>query len=497
VTSPPYWAQRQYGTAQWEGGDALCDHRTTQLRRGVNLAASAASTRGGAKKAAKVGWIQAGTVCPKCGALRADKQIGQEATPEAYTVRMVEVFREVRRILRDDGTLWLVIGDAYHSGDKGGYERSTTGKQATCRGTVKGLTPNRLTQTGLKPKDLVGVPWRVAFALQADGWYLRKDNIWYKPNPMPESVTDRCTTAHEYIFHFSKSERYYYDAEAIQEPSVTGDTRRPYGSEGAWDIDGRPQEKRPQGKQRKSRPSAARGSFQRKTEAMAGTGRNAFRAVVEWRNKRSVWTVATVSYEGEHFATYPPSLIEPCILAGTRPEGKRCDCQDIIATPTGTDSTQDPTPATDRAGMNRPRGADEGTRPITRGEQRQYAKQLRSSPHRPQTEATAGPGFKHYIRTDRSGARPLPQALLTAWLGSGWLTVAEPCQCPEEPPDTVLDPFCGSGTTAVVALRHGRRFIGIELYPEYCAMAERRITDDAPMFNAPANAGPEQATMQF
>jgi len=246
-----------------------------------------------------------------------DGQIGLEQTPDAYVVELVAVFREVKRVLRPDGTLWLNLGDSFYGG-KGANGNSKARRTADNRGykqspgTVQMDTrPLDMPQDGLKPKDLVGIPWRVAFALQADGWYLRQDIIWHKPNPMPESVTDRCTKAHEYIFLLSKSPRYYFDADAIKEASITGDPRRPYGSKGAWDLDGRPLGQRPQGRVRKS---VKRGEFDGKTNALPG--REAFRAVTETRNKRSVWTVNTKPYKGAHFATFPPALIQPCIRAG-------------------------------------------------------------------------------------------------------------------------------------------------------------------------------------
>ena len=247
-----------------------------------------------------------------------DGQIGLEQTPDEYVAELVEVFREVRRVLADDGTLWLNLGDSYN-----------------------GAAPNRSGQhggvAGLKPKDLVGIPWRVAFALQADGWWLRQDIIWSKPNPMPESVTDRCTKAHEYVFLLTKSARYFYDSVAISE---IGAGRLDLGrmkyegrtNPGGWADNGRRDE--------------------------AG------------RNKRSVWTIATKPYGGAHFAVMPEALAEPCILAGSR-------------------------------------------------------------------------------------------------LG-----------------DLVLDPFTGSGTVGVVALRHDRDFIGTELNPEYAALAEARIYEDGPLMNA-------------
>jgi len=234
-------------------------------------------------------------------------QIGLEQTPDAYVAELIAVFREVRRVLRDDGTLWLNLGDSYASTVKGsgGAGKSRLGPNRDLQniGHQK-FEPRRFDMQGLKPKDLIGIPWRVAFALQADGWYLRQDIIWHKPNPMPESVKDRCTKAHEYIFLLSKSARYYYDAEAIKEDAG--------GWNGSEFHDGKNLEVHPNvGKVRKSKK---RGEFSGKTNALPG--REAFRAVTETRNKRSVWTVATQPYSGAHFATFPPNLIRPMILAG-------------------------------------------------------------------------------------------------------------------------------------------------------------------------------------
>jgi len=221
-------------------------------------------------------------------------EIGLEPTPGEFVAKLVAVFREVRRVMRDDGTLWLNLGDSYSSssltqstlkarggrfGAAGGEGRSEVITEAITLKRPDGWT------TGLKPKDLIGIPWRVAFALQADGWYLRQDIIWHKPNPMPESVTDRCTKAHEYIFLLSKSARYWYDAEAVKEQGAgrTDLGKMKFGGrigeETGWHDDGG--EKDDNG-----------------------------------RNRRSVWTVATKPFKGAHFATFPPDLITPCILAG-------------------------------------------------------------------------------------------------------------------------------------------------------------------------------------
>ena len=213
-------------------------------------------------------------------------QIGLEPTPDAFVAEMAAVFREVRRVLRDDGTLWLNLGDSY----TGSASTGGTGKETDYTG--KRSLPNKRAE-GLKPKDLIGIPWRVAFALQADGWYLRQDIIWSKPNPMPESVTDRCTKAHEYMFLLSKSARYFYDAEAIAEPFV--DERM--GASGV--TIGVPEQ---------YANAAGRGGDQG-LEKFNGAGRAG-------RNRRSVWTVATQPFREAHFATFPPGLIEPCIMAG-------------------------------------------------------------------------------------------------------------------------------------------------------------------------------------
>ena len=215
-----------------------------------------------------------------------DGQIGLEPTPDEFVASLATVFREVRRVLRDDGTLWLNLGDSYAR--TGGTDRKVP---ETAR---VGSTRNTMTQmgdrtgkapSGLKDKDLIGVPWRVAFALQADGWYLRQDIIWHKPNPMPESVRDRCTKAHEYIFLLSKSPRYYFDSEAIKEPASAPPKKCGPKNDASRNDSGR-------------------------TGIVRGDG--------ETRNRRSVWTVSTKPFGGAHFATFPPALIEPCILAGSR-----------------------------------------------------------------------------------------------------------------------------------------------------------------------------------
>jgi DNA modification methylase len=319
-----------------------------------------------------------------------DGQMGLEATPAEFVEGMVGLFREVRRVLRDDGTLWLNLGDSYTGSGKGGNPEG--GRQATNRGSqsvgvLYGKTGESARQAAatnvtrkdfdLGPKQLLGIPWRVAFALQADGWWLRQDIIWSKPNPMPESVRDRCTKAHEYIFMLSKSPRYYYDAEAIKNPAseaMLQQVRDGYGGADTKDYSAGGAQSASGTKARIIEGARKRANKQR------GHGRRHAGFNDRWdqmrreeqlalgSNKRSVWTVATQPFSGAHFATYPPALIEPCVLAG----------------------------------------------------------------------------------------------------------------CPKG--GTVLDPFFGAGTTGLVADRLGRDCIGIELNPEYAAIAERRIQGDAGMF---------------
>lgn len=331
VTSPPYWGLRDYGTAEWEGGDPECDH----VERVASTTYKASKEK------------QHKDTCAKCGAIRKDRQLGLERTPEEYVARMVEIFREVRRVLKPDGTLWLNLGDSYNGSGGAGGDYNAGGIK---EGQPKYAGRN---DTSLKPKDLVGIPWRVAFALQADGFYLRQDIIWHKPNPMPESVTDRCTKSHEYVFLMSKSAKYYYDGDAIKEPQADISIRRAFSTNNVdkrkdannpnYAISGKAQDETYE----RMRQSIADGNPQLRNPQL--------------RNRRSVWTVTTKPFKGAHFATFPRDLIRPMIQAG----------------------------------------------------------------------------------------------------------------CPAD--GVVLDPFMGSGTTAIEAIYQGKRYIGIDLNSDYCAMAAKRI----------------------
>lgn len=276
----------------------------------------------------------------------AAEQIGHEETPEAYITRLVDVFREVRRVLRKEGTLWVNIGDCYNSATakrdgQNGFKDGRANRDK--RFGIGGLK-------GLKPKDLIGIPWMLAFALRADGWWLRGENIWNKPNAQPESVTDRCTRCHEQVFLLSKSYTYYYDKEAVEEPATYAGKKLTLGEK-----------------------SFSKGQAKGAGIKPSGNGLADTYEVREKRNRRTVWTISTVPYPEAHFATFPPGLVEPCILAG----------------------------------------------------------------------------------------------------------------CPEN--GTVLDPFTGSGTTGYVALKHGRKFIGCELNPDYIQLAHQRIGElSLPLFDDPA-----------
>ena len=289
VTSPPFFGLRDYGTATWEGGNSNCGHRSPTMRDGRNedrpmLAGSAATNAEQLRLAARSG-------CGKCGARRTDQQIGIEANPAEYLAALVAVFREVRRVLKPTGTFWCEIGDSYagagysNHANTGGAQRADGGKQRHTNGTA------------IPAKSLLGIPWALAFALQDDGWILRSDIIWARPNPMPESVTDRPTKAHSYVFLLTKASRYYYDADAVAETAIhEGRVVKASGTSakngaGATEVN------------------------DRRTAA----GFTKHDTVVTTRNARSVWTIPTEPTPFAHFATFPRELARRCILAGSAP----------------------------------------------------------------------------------------------------------------------------------------------------------------------------------
>jgi len=282
ITSPPYYGLRDYGTGKWIGGDPNCPHRRMSKYSPNTITGHAQSELRG-----NVGDAIYKSVCPLCGAVREDKQIGLEETPEEYIDRLVNVFHEVKRVLKDDGTLWVNIGDSYYSNVSNNRNFLNEGG----RGSNNPMIKRNKNFDSVKQKDLIGIPWMLAFALRKDGWYLRQDIIWHKTNPMPESVKDRCTKSHEYIFLLSKKPKYYFDNEAIKEPAKTFDSN-------IRDRD-------------KSKLNNTPGRSK-----MGGLKTNNYTK----RNKRDVWTVSTKPFKEAHFAVFPEELITPCILAGC-PEG--------------------------------------------------------------------------------------------------------------------------------------------------------------------------------
>ena len=275
-TSPPYLGLRDYGTAEWEGGDENCKHiKKTQKQGGEANRPSRELTI-----------FQYDKKCKDCGAIRKDSQLGLEETPEEFVANLVKVFSEVKRVLKKEGTVWLNLGDTY-SATRWSNTPSTTGISTTESDIVLQK------KTKLPDKNLVGIPWRVAFALQSDGWYLRQDIIWHKPNPMPESVQDRCTKSHEYIFLLTKSPKYFYDIDAIREPFNDGGLKRINQNI-----------KNQIGSERGNGGARLNGNMKAVSDENKGA------------NKRSVWSITTKPYKEAHFATFPIELPTYCIKAG-------------------------------------------------------------------------------------------------------------------------------------------------------------------------------------
>ena len=308
VTSPPYWGLRDYGTATWEGGDPACSHKgPPQQSQRSTLVGNGHGNGKCLSPALQAQAVPYKDVCGNCGAQRVDAQIGLEPTPDAYVETLVAVFREVRRVLRDDGTVWLNLGDSYCGGNTGNQSNvgQRYGKDKTETGHVFRRDGAFASSIGLKPKDLIGIPWRVAFAFQADGWWLRSDVIWSKANGLPESVRDRPTRAHEHVFLLTKSATYYYDADAIREPSVEL---------------AREQTDRRRAMRMNRGVIAVPGGGQTSKGVDGGEDpTHTMRTHPNGVNKRSVWHLPTQPYRGAHFAVMPEKLVEPCILAGTRP----------------------------------------------------------------------------------------------------------------------------------------------------------------------------------
>lgn len=349
-------------------------------------------------------------------------EIGSEKTIEEYVSKMVQVFREVRRVLRLDGTCWINLGDSYNSI---GHKKSNSGYGTTGLAGGKAQEHSPLhrenADPNLKHKDLCGIPWRVAFALQSDGWWLRQDIVWAKPNPMPESVTDRCTKSHEYIFLLSKSATYFYDAEAIKEPQSAG-THERYGKNSEIPH------KRKHGEAGSVRNNLSMDMALR--EAILEGG----------RNKRSVWSVPSQAYPESHFATFPEDLIKPCILAGTSARGCCPKCG---------------------APWERVLEKVKGTPDSFNGSDFRNGKKALSA------AALADVGQQERTAETKT----------LSWQPTCECNTGNPIPC------TILDPFFGSGCTGAVSLELGRKCIGIELSPDYIKLAEKRcnVTPGLPL----------------
>jgi DNA modification methylase len=344
VTSPPYWGLRDYGIEPqiWDD-DPECEHEWGEEVPGDKRGGSGPGAKeayAGDGKTTYARQVARGNFCSFCGAWRGS--LGLEPTPELYVKHIVTVFYQVWRVLRPDGTCWVNLGDSYagswgaQSRDDGSGRNEIARRMIQNAPKVKSHAGSIPKGSGLKPKDLIGIPWRVAFALQAAGWWLRQDIIWSKPNPMPESVRDRCTKAHEYIFLLTKSAKYWYDADAIKEPAQVRDDERPFGNAGGnrhgdekrvYKMpDGWSTEKGGHGSyHRQGREKGKSGNKKRKSAVDRGCPHEGVAGSIPWegatRNKRDVWEVVVQPFPEAHFATYPMKLVEPCILAGCPPDG--------------------------------------------------------------------------------------------------------------------------------------------------------------------------------
>lgn len=440
VTSPPYWSLRDYGVTPtiW-GGDPACTHEWESAGSKEGYTSKKKWQHSDSTPDAPVsrennpeGWnqIEQGKFCAfNCGAWLGC--LGLEPTPELYVEHIVMVFDAVWHVLRDDGTLWLNLGDCYATNNGSTNQGPQTGLLAAsnaCAPRSKprerhqetdGLVPRTSkigTPSGLKAKDLVGIPWMVAFALRARGWYLRMDNIWAKTNPMPESTRDRSTKSHEYVFHLSKSEHYFYDAVAVRE----GSTNKPSGN--------------------KTRVIA---NASERSRLNTHIGSSIPYTPTGGRNRRSVWTLSTRPFPGAHFATFPPRLVEPCILAGSSEHG----CCSICGAPF--------------------------ERVVAKGEPLREQQLVAGADANGEYDGQAtkvyeGTGAQNPSDVKRRILAGMRERITTGWTPTCRHTLREIEPC------VVLDPFAGSGTTGMVAAAHGRNFIGIELNPEYIAIAQKR-----------------------
>jgi len=451
ITSPPYYGLRSYDLEpSIFGGDAECEHvwgnELPEHHPGQVAQSNTGEKHSGA--AAKGQTVGSGSFCSLCNAWRGN--LGLEPTPELFIQHLVEIFREVKRVLRDDGTLWIVIGDSYagSGGDHAKHHRRT--KVTLERNESDKGRQKILCTGGLKPKDLIGIPWMLAFALRADGWYLRSDIIWAKKNCMPESVQDRPTKSHEYLFLLAKSKRYFYEMEAIKEASKDPESYTGRRKRNAGQMDG-------------AEPDNYKfhGSVQED-----GTLRHG--QTYPTRNRRTVWATSTYPYKGAHFAAYPPALIEPCILAGTSAKGACPICG-----------------AGWKRVMKKPNMTN---RPIRKNDSKMNTNAVHLSNNWQGYPKSAGQEYQDWrnVNPDQFiGWHPTCSCYDGAIAEFG----AGPYNHDEQrlfeyhlidrvgiTPCLVLDPFAGSGTTGMVAIKHGRDFVGLDLSKKYLhELAQKRL----------------------
>ena len=531
-TSPPYWSLRDYGVAAsvWGGADG-CDHDWSlkanrqgshysgrSRKKWQHLAAEAQRDGAKVRDIEPTAWghpeIGDGTTCIRCGAWRG--ALGLEPTVEMYVAHIVEVFREVRRVLRRDGTLWLNLGDSYSGSGRGMNGDGSAGKTGPKQRSNAGVNldlHDRLVgrgalgrfwvkpPPGLKPKDLVGIPWRVAFALQADGWWLRSDIVWAKPNPMPESVQDRPSRSHEYVFLLSKGERYYYDLEAVREPLMSASVARV--SEPTFDAqDGGPRDY--------GSHDAGGGRHRSARAALEGLKEAHDRG--QGRNARSVWQINTRPF-GLEFCSACRTLYDPRaygrLLNGAAPRctsetggdekcGGTAFSEDLACVACGTRYTAKGLQRLPRAPRCRC-GRDDAwvvhfatfpaelvRRAIVAGSSERGCCPVCGASHMRRTRK-AGERQHHSGNKKQSTlmiSRRGPKSLESSMFADGRVAVSETvgwtasCKHDAAPvPCLILDPFVGSGTAALAAVRAGRDYVGVELNPDYAAMAEARLAN--------------------
>lgn len=446
VTSPPYWGLRDYGTAQWTGGDPDHDHRGAISRTSPPGTPKQASSRGAND-------VRSGDC--ECGAVRIDSQIGLETSHEDYLEAMVAIFRELWRVLRSDGTVWLNVGDTYASGNAGQHQGArgfTDGAKHQAAAVANRIprTDFRGAPGGIKPKDLIGIPWSLALRLRADGWYLRRDVIWSKPNPMPESVTDRPTSSHEYLFMLTKAERYFYDGEAVKEPNTSSES----------DL-----RKMRQQRERMGGKNKALIDPLQKASSATNIGRKRGVGSPDGRQRRSVWEIATEPNKEEHFAAFPRGLVRLCILASTSERGVCASCGAPWARVIERYQVE--------GQQERPPRGVGGRQDGFQGPPDDYQTATRTVGWRP----TCGHFDDFYRALPRT--RDLERRRRQDVLGSWWdrARVRPGLESWPAERSLVLDPFFGIGTTGLVALnlQPRRDFVGVELNPKYAKIAERRL----------------------